>query len=346
MSGRFEIINPLTCPDWNDMLPAAAGCSFFHTSNWARVLHDAYGYRPVYLAAIENGRLAALVPMMEVKSALTGARGVSLPFTDVCEQVISDDCRAEEALPYLIELGKNAGWKYIEFRGQRLLPENTPSHSSFYHHTLTLRGGEESIMAGFRTCVKNNIRKAEASGVNIAMHTNLGAMKEFYRLHCMTRKLHGVPPQPFSFFRGIHEHVISQGHGFILLASHKGETIAGAVFFHFSGSVIFKFSASNRRYQSLRPNNLVIWSAIRWYTKEGFKDLSFGRTDPHADGLRRFKLSWGTREEIIRYYHYDMKQGIFANRCPEIPGACTAICRRLPITVLKFAGALLYRHIG
>ena len=34
-------------------------------------------------------------------------------------------------------------------------------------------------------------------------------MQVFYALHCMTRKKHGVPPQPFAFVAHFHRHVMS-----------------------------------------------------------------------------------------------------------------------------------------
>ncbi len=346
MSGRFEIINPLTHPDWDDMVRAADGCSFFHTSSWARVLHESYGYKPNYLVRLDNGRLTVLVPVMEIRSMLTGARGVSLPFTDICEPILPNGPLAEEAVSCLKEFGRCARWKYIEFRGQRLFPEGTPCHASYYHHTLPLSMDEKSILSGFKKGVGRIIRKAAASGIEVISGTTLPAIREFYRLHCLTRKRHGFPPQPFSFFRKIHEHVLSNGHGFVSLAQYQGENIAGAVFFHFGDQATYKYSASDRRYNFLNPTNLILWNAIRWYAKEGFTGISLGRTDLSAEGLRHFKRTWGGSEEIIKYYHYDLKQGSFAGESAELSEIGRAVCRKLPIPILKMAGALLYRHFG
>lgn len=41
----------------------------FHTAGWARVLHESYGYRPRYFASRRDGRIAALLPVMEVSIA-------------------------------------------------------------------------------------------------------------------------------------------------------------------------------------------------------------------------------------------------------------------------------------
>jgi len=68
----LQILNPLEIDDWDELLLTHPDYSFFHTSAWARVLHESYGYKPLYFTAIENGRLSALIPIMEVNSFLTG----------------------------------------------------------------------------------------------------------------------------------------------------------------------------------------------------------------------------------------------------------------------------------
>jgi len=69
---ELKILNPLEYPGWDDLLLTNENYSFFHCSAWARVLHESYGYKPLYFTGIENGSLSALIPVMEVNSFLTG----------------------------------------------------------------------------------------------------------------------------------------------------------------------------------------------------------------------------------------------------------------------------------
>jgi len=82
MRKELEQVNPLGHSRWNDLVTESEGYSFFHSSCWARVLNESYGYRPSYFAAIGDRSIHTLMPVMEVRSFLTGLRGVSLPFTD------------------------------------------------------------------------------------------------------------------------------------------------------------------------------------------------------------------------------------------------------------------------
>ena len=46
---NISIINPIKHPDWDDLLLTADRATFFHTTAWARVLSESYGYKPPLL---------------------------------------------------------------------------------------------------------------------------------------------------------------------------------------------------------------------------------------------------------------------------------------------------------
>lgn len=132
---------------------------------------------------------------------------------------------------------------------------------------------------------------------------SLDSIKEYYRLHNLTRKKHGVPPQPFYFFNNIFRHIIGKNFEIVLLAYHKENCIAGNVYFHYNKNAFYKYGASDLQYQNLRASNLVIWEAIKYYGKNNFQHFCFGRTDPENKGLLQFKNGWGLEETVIKYFN-------------------------------------------
>ncbi len=345
MRMNLQIINPLTHPGYDDMVLAAGG-SFFHTSFWARVLHDSYSYRPCYLTEIHDGKVATLVPLMEVRSFLTGRRGVSLPFTDYCEPIIADQDAGRDILEFLRAFGESEKWKHWELRGGELLQGQTPFSSFYYRHLLGLSIDVDAVYAQLNSSTKRNIKKASREGVSVIQSNSLDAIKTFYQLHCLTRKKHGLPPQPFHFFQKLYDHVISQDHGQVFLAKHQGKTIAGAVFLQFGNEAIYKFGASDTKYLNLRPNDLVMWEAIQRYSRNGCKRFCFGRTDHDDVGLRQFKSGWGAEETVVRYFTYDIRKREFRSRKASVTSVPTMIFRRMPIPLSKCIGRALYRHVG
>lgn len=346
MNMPIEIVNPLSFRRWDDLVLETPGHSFFHLSGWARVLHESYGYRPAYFSIVDGGRLSALVPLMDVRSFLTGHRGVSLPFTDYCDPVFADDGCRRAVLESMSEYGRKCGWKFIEFRGGDYFTGDVTCYRYYHGHVLRLSGGAEQLLAGMRDSTRRNVLKAQRLGVRSEISTSLESVGEFYRLNCLTRKRHGLPPQPFRFFEKLHEHILSRDMGMIVLASHGGRYVAGAVFFHSGDGAIYKFGASDLDYQELRANNLVMWEAIRFYAGKSFKTLCMGRTEHDATGLRQFKTGWGAEEGIIRYFRYDPVRGSFRGDCSPVRERYYGVFHGLPVPLLKLAGNLLYRHMG
>ena len=211
----MQILNPIEYPNWDKLLLTNDNYSFFHTSGWARVMSESYNYKPLYFTVIENNKLTALMPLMEIKSALTGQRGVSLPFTDHCPPIAKDLNQFNEILNKVIQYGKQAGWIYLDFKGGKEYFHDMTPYETHLTHNLDLTHTEQEIFSTFRSSTKRNIKKAIKEGIQVKILNNLDSVKSFYRLNCMTRKDHGLPPQPFYFFKRIYDHIISIKKGFI-----------------------------------------------------------------------------------------------------------------------------------
>jgi hypothetical protein len=341
---NISILNPLDHPGWDALLLTSERAAFSHTTSWARVLSDSYGYRPLYFTIVENGKLAGLIPVMEIDSWLTGRRGVSLPFTDICHPIADTPDIFRALMESLTQHGNSKGWKYIEFKGGAAQLDGAPHCAEHFTHVLELSEDEAGLNKTFRGSSRRNIRHAEKAGVEVRLSHARDALADFYRLHCLTRQRHGLPPQPWSFFSKIHEHVIARDHGFVALGVHEGRTIAGAVYFHFQDRALYKYGASDRIHQHLRANNLIMWEAIRWFSCNGFRSLHFGRTEPENQGLLQFKRGWGTEEGRVAYYKLNIRENAFAAARNDTTSYLAF--KLLPIPVLRLAGSVLYRHVG
>ena len=342
---EMRILDPVRDPDWDLVIASHRDAGCFHTGAWAKVLCQTYNHKPFYLQLSRGHRLAALIPLMEVRSPFTGRRGVCLPFSDACEPLIFDPEVIGLVRDQLVRFARERCWKYLEIRSGKSFPLASSATAKFYGHRLDLRGGVEELISCFASPVRRAIRKAERSSVSAAIVHNRRAIADFYRLHVGTRRRHGLPPQPASFFLNIYEHIIRPGLGFIVLAKREARPIAAAIFFRFGKNALYKYSASDKRFQEFRANNLVIWHGIQFLVRNGAEKLHFGRTECENDGLRRFKLSWGTEEEIIDYFRVDPLGRKCLVGAPSDSGFHKKIFARLPLAINRLAGAIIYPHL-
>ena len=342
----MQDVNPFTFPDWNERLLSTPQASIFHTTNWLRVLHESYGYRPYYVACVKGEQFAALLPCVEVRSWFTGVRGVSLPFSDYCEPIVAETMQAQDVLEHVILTARQRQWTSLEMRGGDALFGEVSPYRVAYRHLLRLQRNEAEVFARLRSNYRAKIRKAHTQDLKVHILQSPEAMEAYYRLHCLTRKRQGLVPQPTMFFKNIHDHLIAKNFGFVSLVSHQGNTIAGAVFFCFGTHALYKFGASARTYQHLYANYGLFWHVIQWLCRHGYDALCFGRSAPSNAGLLQFKAGWGPQTSPIHYYKYDLHSSSFVQNATALPEPRYRVWTKMPLPLLKLAGSILYPHMG
>ena len=344
-AARVDTVNPLDEPEWDSLLDTHTESCFFHTSAWARVLHETYGHKPVYFCDIRRKKLHGLLPVMEVGRPWLGLCGVSLPFTDLCPPLFGVGEPDWNPYELAIRHGRTRGWKWLECKGRNHRWAGALPSVSFWAHSIALEQNPERLLRKVRGTVRTAIKKAQSSGLRIQFEQSDGAVGSFYRLHSLTRRRHGLPPQPRRFFDNIGRYVLALGQGVVVSAWLQNQPVAAAIFFYRGKQAFFKFGCSDYRFQNLRPNNLLMWEAMRWLQEKAITSLHLGRTSLGQGGLRRFKLGFGAEEEPLKYFKYGLKEGAFVAGVDRAHNVFNSVFRRLPLPLLRLSGALLYPHL-
>ena len=288
---------------WLKFVQNCSEANVFHHPFWSICLSESYGYHPFVLVMMSSdGRISAGLPVLEINSWLTGKRWVSLPFSDHCSPLVQNENDFEFFVNELIKASK--AFNVPKFEIRQCLPsvEGLSNGDSYFIHYLKLDDKSERLYKRFRKKgVQYCIKKAAKSGIDILQSSELESLLTFYNLHLMTRKKHGVPIQPKKYFLKLWEYIIKQNMGFIMLAHYKGKVIAGGVFLHYNRYMIYKYGATDPEYLNLYANHLLLWEAIQWGCRNGYHIFDWGRTDKSNQGLRNFKLGWGTEGKELCY---------------------------------------------
>jgi hypothetical protein len=89
-----------------------------------------------------------------------------------------------------------------------------------------------------------------------------------------------------------------------------------------------------------------MWGAIKRLAEQGFTRLDMGRTSLGNEGLRRFKLGFGAREQKIEYCRYDYAKRSFVRDIDRAEGWANHVFRLLPPFLFRAAGRMLYPHLS
>jgi CelD/BcsL family acetyltransferase involved in cellulose biosynthesis len=330
---------------WLAYVQGHPDATFFHHPRWLELLASTYGYRPLILTMRDaRNAIVAGLPLLDVRSWITGRRLISLPFTDYCPPLGRDASDLTKLASALSDWRRSTGHPGLEIRGAMPPMYGFRGKPIAVRHLLALESDAAEVLSRFRKSATRAVHRAQRAGVEVELSRSRDGLSAFYRLHFLTRRRLGVPVQPKRFFEELWRTVIEPELGFVLLAHHSGQPIAGAVFLSWNHTLIYKYAASDARHQQLRPNNMVCAVAIDWGCRHGYQTLDFGKSEVEHEGLRRFKSSLGAVEMPVEYSYLGaeprQRQGGHVRR------ALSKLITVSPPIVCRALGEAFYGHLA
>jgi CelD/BcsL family acetyltransferase involved in cellulose biosynthesis len=330
---------------WQRFAECHPDATVFHHPAWSRALAAAYGFKATVLMQRDaDGTVTAGLPLLEVRRSLRGRRFIALPFTDYCPPLATGPTSLAQLTTGLLGFRQRTRARQLTVHGALPPDPGIRVVTRAVRHVLPLECSPEQFLERLKsTPLPRAIRKAQREGVETRVSRSREDIEIFYRLHLQTRRRLGVPVQPKRFLELVWSHLIDQGLGFVVLATKERQPIAGALYLAWNGTLIYKFGASDPRYWELRPNNLVMWTAIAWGCEHGYRQLDFGRSDLDNPGLRDFKRRWGAAELPLRYSYLAAQPP--RSRSGLATGFMTRMIQASPPIVCRALGELLYGRL-
>jgi len=159
---------------------------------------------------------------------------------------------------------------------------------------IKLNNNIDDILLRFKSTHRTALRKAEKSGVQITISEQFG---KFYKiLKNNLSKRHNV--QPTHKLNEIQKLKTMFPEKIFLFAAYlNNKIIAGVIIFILNDRVVLAFYISHdKKYEALRPLNLLMYSIITWCIDKKYKIFDFGtftlNEKPNL-GLARFKEYFG-----------------------------------------------------
>lgn len=159
---------------------------------------------------------------------------------------------------------------------------------------LDLTRGADALLRQCDGKRRNCIRYAMRHGVEVSPAETPQDYRDFYRIYAEWCAVKNT--QCYSFETEDLAYRTTSCNRRLFVARHEGKIIAGSVFRFVAGGLIeYSRNSSLPEYQSLKPNDLLVWRAIEWACEQGFPLLSMG-------GSHRFLREFGgSIIPIIRY---------------------------------------------
>lgn len=340
-------VNPRTDPLWSTLIERYSG-SVFHSPLWMNVLTATYDFDiAAYIVLNSSEEPVGGIAYCVIKDFL-GDRLVALPFSDHCDPLVDSKEIWEklvakisiENLPFTLRCLHNS----ISLHDNRFVVAKKAKW-----HGLNLNADLNTLFEGLHSSRRWGIRKAYKNGVSIEITSNKEALEKFFQMHLRIRKYkYRLLAQPYQFFENIWDFFLESKKLYMLVAVYEKKIVASSIFLGWRHTLYYKFSASDPSYLiHCRPNDLLIWEAIKLGKNYEYHLLDFGLSDYDQDGLIRFKRQFGTEEKEIIHLRYvpEIMDGQMSIEGQRLLGNLTSLLtdKSVPDQITAKGGEILYR---
>jgi hypothetical protein len=274
----------------------------FHTPEWLAFVAECQNAEPV-LATVHDGD----TPVGHFTGLITrkyGLRILGSPMAGWTTSYVGFNLRPEvsrrAALEALIPFAfGELGCAHLEIRDRGLTEADLGGLGLRWDAAPTavidLNPAEDALFGAMASACRRNIRKAAKSGVVIEEVTGDPAFAgEFYdQLRDVFAKQNLVPTYSVERVKSLIRHLEPAERILLLRARDAdGRSIATAVLPWHHRTMYFWGGASFREHQHLRPNEALIWHAMRWAKERGVTEFDFV-------GGNAYKQKYGTVEVAV-----------------------------------------------
>jgi len=339
---------------WKDLIKKDKDSKFQHILKFKNVLEKTYKNCEERYYFIKN---RAIFPFFLVKSKLLGNRIISLPFLDnggflgnYTQEEIKELLKLlkKEGHVKHIEVRLNSSFKNIKQDNKIFTNLGFVKDSSKQQSIIKLKS-EKDMWKKFHKHTRNDIRKAEKSGLTLRKIKDEQELKKFYKLYAQNMKYFGTPQHSYSFFQNFFKIMKENVIGFNCY--YENDLAGSIILFYNRQQGYIPYNVSKPKYRQYRPNDLLYWEMIKLAIKKRIKYLDLGQIDKDSSnqkaiGLYKFKRKWlGDVYDRI-YFYYDLEKKENKGGKKDKLKKFRSTWKKIPAIILKKLGPKIASELG
>jgi serine/alanine adding enzyme len=342
--GETRVVVVADCgkEEWDGYVSARSDASGYHMWRW-RAVFEGFGHETQYLAARRGDRIVGILPLVLFRSRLFGTFMVSLPFVNYGGIVADDEVASDGLLAEAERIGKSGGFEYLELRHQTRRFNHLPFKQHKVSMLLPLAATAEHAWDSMDRKVRNQIRKAEKSGLT-ASAGGIECLDDFYAIFARNMRDLGTPVYARAFFeRAL---AVNADRAAVVIVRRGSLPVAAGIALCNGDAVEVPWASSLSEFRSLCPNHVLYWFIMQWAMERQFRVLDFGRSTPN-EGTFQFKQQWGAEPLPLCWEYRLFRRADLPDQSPKNPKFRSAIelWKRCPLWFTNALGPHVVRSI-
>jgi FemAB-related protein (PEP-CTERM system-associated) len=329
--------------EWDGFVGGHPDATGYHLWRWRKIFEDTFGHESHYLIARRANHIVGVLPLVLFRTALFGRFAVSLPFVNYGGVVAEDGSAARMLVTYAAAAARRLQLAHVEFRHRRQQFPDLPARQHKVTMLLDLPSNPEALWSRLDRKVRNQVRKAEKSGLEVAAG-GLELLGEFYEVFAHNMRDLGTPVYSRLFFQRVLQEFPEATR--VVVVKQAASVVAAGISYAHRDSLEVPWASSLRAYRSLCPNNLLYWTILQQAVRNGVRTFDFGRSTP-GEGTCQFKAQWGARPEPLCWEYQLVSRQTLPDLSPKNPKFMIAIAmwKCLPVRIASLIGPRVVRAI-
>ena len=333
---------------WDRFVDGRQEATFFHLSAWRDVIAKAFGHKPHYLVAEQDGAMAGVLPLVQVKTRLFGHTLISNPFC-VYGGPLAVDAQAAGALAdAACALRKTLGASAAEFRFREAPPEDwldegwEAKEGLYVTFRKAITADDKANLKAIPRKQRAVVRKGIERGLTATVDRDVDGL---HRIYARSVRNLGTPVFSRAYFRLLAE--IFAGQMDVLTVRDGENPVAAVLNFHFRDEVLPYYGGGTEAARACFANDFMYWEVMRRAAARGATLFDFGRSKT-GTGAFSFKKNWGFVPQAL-HYRFALAPGqSLPDNNPLNPKyrLMIAAWKRLPVPVANLLGPALVRGVG
>lgn len=327
---------------WDKFVEFSQDSTIAHRIGWKRIMVEGLGHRPKYLIAMDDSRVTGILPMIILRAWWKTKYLISLPWIDY-GGILAENSETEKLLfEEAVQIAGNEKAEFIEFRTTAAGSMNLELRKDKVTFLLKLEKDFDKIWTGFGPKLRNQIRKAEKSGLT----TEFGGgefLDDFYRVISYNMRDLGTPVWGRKFFETILTAFPNSAQ--IILVKKDYKVIAAGLLLYFKDRLYIPTASSYRSMLKNCPNHALYWAAIKKGCEEGYRYFDFGRSSWDSNTFN-FKKQWVPEPIQLHWQYYLGKSKVIPALNPSNPKykILIKLWKKMPLSLANYLGPKIIRN--
>jgi FemAB-related protein (PEP-CTERM system-associated) len=338
---------------WDEYVDGHNNATPYHRFAWLLSIEQAYQHQNVSLLAFNDDTLVGVLPCIKMQKPFSKPSYCALPFCDLGFGLANEPSILQALQSEALTLLQREGGNRFDYRDSVNASPGDELAGKKVRMVLPLPGDSEALMAGFKSKLRSQIRKAEKNGLTCVVANSQTQIDDFYQIFAINMRKLGSPVHSKKWFECLFNHYAQQS---ILSVVYSDKAPVGAgIVLRTANKVTIPWASTVAEYNKLAPNMMLYWSLLEHVSNLGCTEFDFGRST-YDEGTYKFKRQWGA--EPVPLAWSDLVQNLAPNQTTtditttgsdkvnQIRALVEKTWSKLPLGVTTRLGPKIRKHIS